>query len=247
MPPKLSVIVPVYNEENHVREIVQRIRAVSIDKEIVIVDDGSTDGTRAALKSLEGNPDIRIILHDRNQGKGRAIRTALEAASGDVLIIQDADMEYDPKDYLPIMEQFKDPDVHVVYGTRFSNVNRFLFPWHWFCNRFLGGNYEIRYLHHFVGIQGLNVIANVLYGANITDEATCYKAFRRDVLKKFQLKCQGFEFCPEVTAKVRKAGYRITEVPISYKPRSTKQGKKLNWWKHGFEALYTLIKYRFVD
>ncbi len=125
-------------------------------------------------------------------------------------------------------------------------MNKYLFLWHWVCNRFFGGHYEIRYLHHFLGIQFLNFLANILYSANITDEATCYKAFRRKVLEKISLRCQGFEFCPEVTAKVRKAGFRITEVPISYHPRSRHEGKKLNW-RHGFGAIWTLIKYRFVD
>jgi glycosyltransferase involved in cell wall biosynthesis len=220
---------------------------VPIDKEVVIVDDGSTDGTQGLGPVVTAmGPRITWITHARNQGKGAAIRTGLTQASGEILIIQDADLEYNPADFVPIVAQFDNPAVSVVYGTRFQNVNRTLFIWHWFCNRFLGGHYEIRYLHHFLGILGLNLLSNVLYGANITDEATCYKAFRREVLDKFELTCTGFEFCPEVTAKVRKAGYAIAEVPITYHPRSKEEGKKLNW-RHGFAAIYTLIKYRFVD
>jgi len=133
-----------------------------------------------------------------------------------------------------------------VYGTRFWKVNPYLFVWHWFCNRFLGARYEIRYLHHFLGIQTLNLLANSLYSANISDEATCYKAFRRNLLQKITLRCEGFEFCPEFTAKVRKSGVTIHEVPVNYHPRSHSEGKKLNW-RHGFQAIWTLIKYRFVD
>jgi glycosyltransferase involved in cell wall biosynthesis len=245
---KLSVVVPVYNEKAHLFELLRRVEAVPIPKEIILVDDGSTDGTREMIERdfLPRHPQTRFLAHSTNQGKGAAIRTGLAAVSGDLVIIQDADLEYDPLDYLPIYEKFKDPAVQVVYGTRFHSVNRYLFVWHWFCNRFLGGHYEIKYLHHFLGIQLLNLLANILYFANITDEATCYKAFRKKVLDKIKLRCRGFEFCPEVTAKVRKAGYKITEVPISYHPRSHKEGKKLHW-RHGFDAIFTLVRYRFAD
>ncbi|MCG3175919.1 MAG: Dodecaprenyl-phosphate galacturonate synthase [Candidatus Omnitrophica bacterium] len=246
--PLLSVIIPVYNEKANVAELVRRVQAVGLRKEIVIVDDGSTDGTRELLKGtvVPAYDNVRYLEHERNSGKGAALRTGLSAATGDILIVQDADLEYDPKDYLQIVRRFRNPDTHVVYGSRFWKVNKYLFIWHWFCNKFLGGHYEIRYLHHFLGIQALNLLANVLYFANITDEATCYKAFRRQVLDKVRLRCNGFDFCPEFTAKARKAGYRIVEVPITYHPRSHKDGKKLNW-RHGFEAIYTLVKYRFVD
>ena len=246
--PRLSVLIPVYNEATNLEKLVDRVLRVDIDKELIIVDDGSSDGSADILRNRVVNmaPGIEYVIHDRNQGKGAAIRTALKRATGEIIIIQDADLEYNPADFVPIVERFDDPAVHVVYGSRFQNVNRYLFIWHWFCNRFLGAHYEIRYLHHFLGILLLNFLSNVLYGARITDEATCYKAFRREVLEKFELRCTGFEFCPEVTAKVRKSGFAITEVPITYHPRSKDEGKKLNW-RHGFDAIYTLIKYRFVD
>jgi len=246
--PRLSVIIPVYNEAQNVEKLVEKVLRVPIDKEVIVIDDGSTDGTAEIVRTRVAAlaPNILWRAHEKNQGKGAAIRTGLKIATGEILIIQDADLEYDPSDFVPILGKFDDRTVHVVYGSRFENVNRYLFIWHWFCNRFLGAHYEIRYLHHFLGILALNFLSNTLYGAGITDEATCYKAFRREVLEQFELKCRGFEFCPEVTAKVRKAGYTITEVPITYHPRSKEQGKKLNW-RHGFEAIFTLIKYRFVD
>jgi dolichol-phosphate mannosyltransferase len=246
--PLLSVVIPAYNERAHIEELVRRVEDVPVEKELVIVDDASTDGTSEILreKILPRTKNVRLFRHEKNRGKGAAIRTGLSQVRGDIVLIQDADLEYDPQDYLQILRKFRNPDVQVVYGTRFWNVNKYLFVWHWFCNRFLGAHYEIRYLHHFLGIQSLNFLANTLYSANISDEATCYKAFRKQVLEKIHLKCEGFEFCPEVTAKVRKKGYRIDEVPITYHPRSHKQGKKLNW-RHGFEAIFTLIKYRFVD
>ena len=244
----LSVIIPHFNEEKTIRRLVERVMAVPLSKEVILIDDASTDGSVGIIEKELAPlyPNLAVLRHERNRGKGAAIRTGLARARGDIVIIQDADLEYDPTDYLPIMRAFDDPSVSVVYGTRFRNVNRYLFVWHWFCNRFLGKHYEIRYLHHFLGIQALNLLTNVLYSAKITDEATCYKAFRRKVLDSIRLKCRGFEFCPEITAKVRKAGYAITEVPIRYPPRSHREGKKLNW-KHGFEAIYTLVKYRFVD
>ena len=245
---KLSVVMPVYNEKDTIREIVGRVLAAPVHKEIIIVDDASSDGTRELIeKNYKGRDGFKVLFHEANKGKGSAIRTAFTAVSGDVVIIQDADLEYDPHDFVKILNEFEKPEVQIVYGTRFWKVNKFLFVGHWFSNRFLGTRYEIRYLHHFLGIQFLNFLVNVLYSARITDEATCYKAFRREVLEKIHLNCKGFEFCPEVTAKARKAGYRITEVPISYHPRSHEQGKKLNFWKHGLEAIFTLIKYRFVN
>lgn len=245
---KLSVVIPVYNERRDISELVRRVQAVAVDKELVLVDDASTDGTTDVIRTqiLPQYRNIQYFRHEKNLGKGSAIRTALAAVTGDVIIIQDSDLEYSPQDYLPILEKFKHPSVDVVYGTRFQKVNRYLFVWHWFCNRFFKTHYEIRYLHHFLGIQALNLLANYLYSANITDEATCYKAFRKKVLDKISLRCTGFEFCPEVTAKVRKAGFVIHEVPISYHPRSRAEGKKLNW-RHGFEAIFTLIRYRFSD
>ncbi len=244
----LSVIIPVYNEKHDLAELVRLVQDVKVDKELVLVDDASTDGTADIIreKILPAYKNVKFFRHEKNRGKGAAIRTGLKAASGDIVIIQDADLEYNPSDYMQILRKFRNPDVNVVYGSRFWDINKYLFIWHWFSNRFLGAHYEIRYLHHFLGIQTLNLLANLLYSAKITDEATCYKAFRKKVLDSIELRCEGFDFCPEVTAKVRKKGYKIVEVPITYHPRSHKEGKKLNW-RHGFEAIYTLIKYRFVD
>ncbi len=244
---KLSVIIPVYNEKDTVLELIDKTEAVPVKKEIVVVDDGSTDGTRDLLKRRYGSDaEVKLLFHDKNRGKGSAIRTGIAQATGDIVIVQDADLEYDPQDFLPILKKFEEAKADVVYGTRFQGVSRIDFVKKWFQNRFFGAHHEIKRFHLFFGIQSLNVLANVLYGAGITDEATCYKAFRREVLEKIKLKCTGFEFCPEITAKVRKAGYKIYEVPISYHPRSTMEGKKLNW-RHGVEAIWTLIKYRFTD
>ena len=244
---KLSVIVPVYNEKNTVKKIIEDIRAVPVFKEILVVDDGSTDGTHAILMAQYAKDrDVKLLFHEKNSGKGSALRTGIAAVSGDIVIVQDADLEYDPKDFLPILAKFNEPGVDVVYGTRFRGMGPLNFIRRWFANRFLGAHHEIKQFHLFFGVQLLNLLANVLYGAGITDEATCYKAFRRQVLQQIRLRCRGFEFCPEVTAKVRKIGCKIHEVPISYHPRTTRERKKLNWG-HGVEAIFTLIKYRFVD
>lgn len=246
--PTLSVVIPVYNEEHNIRKIIELIQKVPIDKEIVVVDDKSTDRTLEILENhilpIAGN--IRLFKHEANQGKGSALRTGFKEVKGEVILIQDADLEYDPNDYPTLVMPIVNGEAEVVYGSRFMKVNKCLFIWHWFLNRFFGRHYEIRYLHHFLGIQVLNGVANLLYRAKITDEATCYKVFKKSVLDNITLKCTGFEFCPEFTAKIRKKGYKIVEFPIRYYPRSKKEGKKLNW-THGFEAIRTLIKYRFVD
>ena len=243
---KLSVIIPVYNEKDTAVELVERTRAVPIDKEIIIVNDGSTDGTRDRLMSrYAGQPGIHLLNHEKNQGKGAAIRTGIARATGEYVIVQDADLEYNPQDFIPILKKLEETPADVVYGTRFKNFSRSLFFKQWIENKFFGAHHEIKQFHLYAGIQALNILANLLYGAGITDEATCYKAFRRPVLQGIKLQCTGFEFCPEVTAKVRKAGYKIYEVPISYHPRSTIEGKKLNW-RHGIEAIWALIKYRFT-
>lgn len=246
--PTLSVVIPVYNEEQNIRKIIELIQQVSIEKEIVVVDDKSTDRTLEILENdilpIAGN--VRLYKHQVNQGKGSALRTGFKEVKGEVILIQDADLEYDPNDYLALVTPIINGEAEVVYGSRFLKVNKCLFVWHWFLNHFFGRHYEIRYLHHFLGIQVLNAVANLLYGARITDEATCYKVFKKSVLDRITLKCTGFEFCPEFTAKVRKKGYKIVEFPIQYHPRSKKEGKKLSW-THGFEAIWTLIKYRFID
>lgn len=246
--PVLSVIIPVFNEQDNVQKLVGAVEQVGISKEIILVDDASTDGTTDVIRKniLPGARHIKYFRHEKNQGKGSAIRTGLEAVEGQIVLIQDADLEYSPSDYPRLIQPILDGKTQVVYGSRFLHINRRLFVWHWFQNRFLGRHYEIRYLHHFIGIQILNLLTNALYFANITDEATCYKVVKTSVLKDIKLRCRGFEFCPELTAKLLKKGHRIVEVPVTYHPRTRQQGKKLNW-KHGFEAIWTLIKYRFVD
>jgi glycosyltransferase involved in cell wall biosynthesis len=212
-----------------IEEILRRVRAVAIAKEVIIVDDGSTDGTREFLRSVEREDGFKIIFHARNKGKGAAIRTAIPNVTGDIVIIQDADLEYDPQDYPRIIAPIVEGRAGVVYGSRHPGFRNYV-PF----TRF--------------GAAGLilTVMTNVLYGARITDEPTCYKAFRTDVLKGLPLKCERFEFCPEVTAKLRKRGHRIHEVPISFRARSVKEGKKIGW-KDGIEAVLILIKYRFTD
>lgn len=227
--PKLSVIIPVYNEENTIQEIINRVSRVNIKKEIIIVDDFSTDGTREILNKLKAN-NIKVIFHDKNYGKGYAIRTAIKHITGNITIIQDADLEYSPEDYLKLIEPIANNRASVVYGTRFPKDAKrpSLF------NRF------------FLANRILTSTANILYKAEITDEPTCYKVFDSNILKSLDLKCTRFEFCPEVTAKVRKIDQKIYELPILYNPRSIEEGKKIKL-KDGFEALWTLIKYKFID
>jgi len=222
----LSVIMPIYNEKNTLIEILNRIEAVKIEKEIIIVDDGSMDGTRQILKDLKFE-NIKIIFHEKNQGKGAAIRTGLKAAIGDVVIIQDADLEYEPMDYLKLIPLIQSGEAQVVYGSRT-----------------LGSN-KRSYHRYYWGGQFVTLVTNILYGLKITDEPTCYKMFKKEVIDRIKLDCTGFEFCPEVTAKVVRLGYTIHEVPISYHPRSFEEGKKIKW-RDGLIAIWTLLKCRFL-
>lgn len=219
----VSVIVPVYNEVAHLEELLQAVQASPVRKEIIIVDDGSTDGTREKLQSLAPQNDVTIVFHARNCGKGASIRTALEYARGEYVIIQDSDLEYDPGDYPSLLRPLQTGQANVVYGVRPDRPERGL--------RF------------FLGAKFLTQLANILYGAGIHDEATCYKVFRRSVLQKMKLECQRFEFCPEVTAKLCRMGERIEEIPISYHPRSAVEGKKIRH-SDGWLAIWTLIRYR---
>jgi dolichol-phosphate mannosyltransferase len=226
---KLSVIIPVYNEKKTILEIVRQVKAVDLDKEILIVDDGSTDGTKEQLKSLEGDAEVRIFYHDTNRGKGSAIRTALEHVQGDLVIVQDADLEYDPQDYIKLVRPILEGKTQVVYGSRYLSKENLL-----------------PFTKFRMGVLLLNWLVKLLFGFNITDEATCYKVFKTELLKNLPLKCKKFEFCPEVTAKILKRGYRIIEIPISYSYRTVSEGKKIGW-KDGLSAVLTLIKYRFFD
>jgi dolichol-phosphate mannosyltransferase len=227
---KLSVIIPVYNEAATVAQVVERVQAVKlggVEKEVIVVNDGSTDGTDAVLAPLVArwpNP-LKIVHHERNRGKGAAICTALEHVTGDVVITQDADLEYDPQEYPNLLAPFEDPAVQVVYGSRNLRRNpRSSWSFYW-------------------GGRLVSWVANILYGSHITDEATGYKVLRTDLLRSLNLQSTGFEFCPEVTSKVLRRGIEIHEVPISYRPRSFGEGKKINW-RDGLRAIWTLLKYR---
>ena len=226
---KLSVVMPVYNEIKTIKEIIDRIKATKLNKEIIIVEDPSSDGTREFLKTIS-DKNIKIIFNNSRTGKGAAIKTALNHVSGDITIIQDADLEYNPNDYGRLIKPILDGKADVVYGTRFPK----------------GGSHPKITNPFFFWNRVLTFTTNSLYGTNITDEPTCYKAFRTSLLKSINLKCKRFEFCPEVTAKVSKRGYKIHEVPISYEPRSIAEGKKVRW-QDGIECLWALIKYRFAD
>ncbi len=225
---KLSVIMPVFNEESTIEEILKQVRAVGLADEIIIVDDGSTDRTRELLKLQESQPGTVVIFHDRNQGKGAAVRTGFDRATGDILLIQDADLEYDPRDYPMLIRPIVEGRVKVVYGSRFLGPRKAMLFWHMLGNKFL------------------TLLTNVLYNAILSDMETCYKVFRADVIKGMPLRSKRFEFEPEITAKVLKRRYRIFEVPISYYGREYDEGKKISW-RDGPKAAWTLIKYRFMD
>jgi dolichol-phosphate mannosyltransferase len=222
----LSVIVPVYNEVRNLELLLAAIKAAPVRKEIVVVDDGSTDGTREKLLALPPSDGVTILFHEKNCGKGAAIRTALRYVRGEYILIQDSDLEYDPEDYGALLAPLERGDTNVVYGVRPDRPERGLrFYW---------------------GAKFLTLAVNLLYRAGIHDEATCYKAFRRSVLEKIPLECTGFEFCPEVTAKLCRLGEEIWEVPISYRPRGRKEGKKLRP-RDGWTAVWTLLRVRFAS
>jgi dolichol-phosphate mannosyltransferase len=221
----VSVIVPVYNEAAHVDELLQAIHASPVKKEIIIVDDGSTDGTREKLQAMPLAEDVSVIFHEGNCGKGAAIRTALAYARGEYILIQDSDLEYDPQDYPALLRPLELRQANVVYGVRPDRPERGL--------RF------------FLGAKLLTHLANFLYGAGIHDEATCYKVFRRSLVSQISLECRRFEFCPEVTAKLCRMGEKIAEVRIHYAPRSAGEGKKIRH-SDGWLAIWTLLHHRFT-
>jgi glycosyltransferase involved in cell wall biosynthesis len=222
----LSVIVPIYNEAAHVEELLQAIEASPVLKEIIIVDDGSTDGTREKLRALPATDYMTVIFHEQNCGKGAAVRTGLQYARGAYVLIQDSDLEYDPQDYPALLGPLRESEANVVYGVRPDRPERGL--------RF------------YMGAKFLTHLTNLLYGAGIHDEATCYKVFRRSLLQKIPLECRRFEFCPEVTAKLCRMGEKIWEVPVSYTPRGAKQGKKIRH-SDGWLAIWTLVRLRFAS
>jgi glycosyltransferase involved in cell wall biosynthesis len=234
---KLSVVMPCYNERTTIREILKRVAAVGIPKEIVVVDDGSTDGTREILAELQANglatslglkdglAELRVFLQPKNQGKGAALRRGFEEAKGEIIIVQDADLEYDPAEYPKLMKPIEDGDADVVFGSRFSGYPR-----------------RVLYFWHTVVNKGLTFLSNVRTGLNLTDMETCYKAFRADCIKSIVIEEDRFGFEPEITAKVASRGYRVYEVPISYHGRTYEEGKKIGW-KDGVRALYAILKY----
>ena len=228
---KLSIVIPVYNEEATLQEILQQVRSVDlsgIDKEILVVDDGSTDRSRTILEQEAEAGDLQVLFHSENQGKGAAVRTAIEQATGNLILIQDADLEYDPRDYPTLIRPIVEGRVTVVYGSRFLGPRKAMLFWHMLGNKFL------------------TLTTNILYNAILSDMETCYKCFRADVIQGIPLRSRRFEFEPEVTAKVLKRGHRIFEVPISYYGREYHEGKKITW-RDAPVAFWTLIKYRFVD
>ncbi len=227
---KLTVVIPVFNEKNTIEEIIRRVQAVdiSMDKEIIIVDDGSTDGTREILERLT-SPAIKVILHEKNTGKGGALQTGFSNAGGDIVLVQDADLEYDPREYPALLEPILDGRADVVYGSRF-----------------LGGPHRVLFFWHYVGNRTLTTFSNMLCNLNLTEMETCYKVFKREILQKFALKSNRFGIEPEITAKVAKLKCRIYEVPISYSGRDYAEGKKIGW-KDGIAAFFHIVRFRLFD
>jgi dolichol-phosphate mannosyltransferase len=222
---RVSIIIPVYNEAEHIEAVLKGVADSPIYKQIIIVDDGSTDGTRAKLLELNPSEELVVLFHPQNLGKGASIRTALQYAIGEYVLIQDSDLEYSPTDYPALLSPLKKGIVNVVFGYRSDRPNRGVF--------------------FYLGSRLLTYATNVLYGAHLRDQATCYKAFRANTLRELNIESQRFEFCSEVTAKLCRLGEPIIEVPIAYKPRSKQQGKKIKL-KDGFAALRTLIRIRFA-
>ena len=228
---KISVVIPVYNEYKTIREIIRNVKEVEIEKEIIIIDDCSTDGTREILESeIENDSICRVFYHHKNMGKGAALRTGFKYITGDIVIIQDADLEYDPQEYPRLIKPIINGRADVVYGSRFmgSSEHRVLFFWHYVANKIL------------------TTLSNMLTNLNLTDMETCYKVFRADVIKNINITQNRFGFEPEITAKIARNKCRVYEIGISYYGRDYKEGKKINW-KDAFVALWCIVKYKFVD
>ena len=224
---KLSIIIPIYNERELLPRVLEKVRAVDIEKELILVDDCSHDGTREYLAGVErGKPGTRVVFHRRNHGKGRAIRTGLKYVTGDIVLVQDADLEYDPAEIPSIVKPIVDGRCDVSYGSRF-----------------LGRMPTGMRLPNYVANRILALLVAILFGQVITDEATAYKAFRSEIIKGVPLKCERFEFCPEITAKILMGGHRIHEVPVTFFARTFEEGKKIGW-RDFIEAVWTLLRCR---
>ncbi len=226
---KLSVVIPVYNEKKTLSELICRVEAVKLEKEIIIVDDASTDGTRDLLKKYEGQERFKVIYQSKNAGKGSALRAGFDKAEGEIIIVQDGDLEYDPKEYPLLLEPIFDGRADVVYGSRF-----------------LGGTHRVFFFWHYVGNKVLTTLSNMCTNLCLTDMETGYKVFRRTVLDSFILKCNRFGFEPEFTSKVARHAFRVYEVPISYSGRGYEEGKKIDW-KDGVAALWFIFRFRFFS
>lgn len=224
--PTLSVVIPVYNELHTLERLVERVRVVPIDKELILVDDASTDGTRTKLDALGRLPDVKVILHSHNQGKGAALRTGFQAAQGDITIVQDADLEYDPAEYPKLLEPILSGKADVVYGSRFAG----------------GEGHRVLYFWHSVGNKSLTLFSNAMTDLNLTDMETCYKVFRTEIIKSIDIEEDRFGFEPEITAKLARMKVRIYEVGISYDGRTYEEGKKIGW-KDGVRAIWCILKY----
>ena len=222
---KLSVIIPVYNEVESIQTILERVQATKRAHEIIVVDDGSQDGTRDLLPKLDGKKGVRVILHEKNQGKGAAVRTGMGAATGDVLLIQDADLEYDPRDYPTLLRPIVEGRARAVYGSRFLGEHKAMLFW------------------HAVGNKALTLVTNMLYDSTLTDMETCYKVFTRSIADGLNIQQRRWGIDPEITAKILRQGVRIYEVPIAYNGREMWEGKKISW-RDGFVVLWTLLRYR---
>ena len=223
---KVTVVIPVYNEAATLETIIDRVRATGIASEVIAVDDGSSDGSLAILERLRDRcPDLRVLTHPENRGKGAALKTAFEAATGDVVIIQDADLEYDPAEYRTLLGPIEDGRADVVYGSRF-----------------LGGPHRVHLFHHYLANRFLTFVSNLFTNLNLTDMETCYKVFRREVVQRLDLRSRGFTVEPEITAKVARMRARIYELPVSYSGRDASEGKKIRW-TDGFAALGAILRF----
>ncbi len=226
---KLSIVIPVYNEKATIKDVINRVRATPFDKEIVIVDDFSTDGSRELLQDMEHDSDLSVFYHEYNMGKGASLRTGFRHVTGDIVIIQDADLEYDPSEYEALVQPILEGKADVVYGSRF-----------------LGAPRRVLYFWHSVANKMLTLFSNMMTNLNLTDMETCYKVFRREILDTISIKSNRFGVEPEITAKIARMNARIYEIPISYSGRKYNEGKKIGW-KDALVAFYYIIKFRFID